>query len=237
MPGTLFLTLVLVPCIPLIVKSRILSIFFLCNIRLKLLSSEHLAGFLQIPSPQRLSWAARIDTDLVTPDRDADFDQLHVAAMALGRAIHITDIQTHQTQVIDTLCPWLPNHAVTGPPLRVAYCRHKVLWAYHQDASPIGPLGGHYWAIVPIAQAAPGPRRSARQRAPVALLMSDHFDYNNIPVRRRRTSRSSLNMDVDPLPSPSLSIWSSTLYHLLPKLLTRTCQILPLLPPAIWLWL
>ena len=57
---------------------------------------------------------------------------------------------------------------------------------------------------MPLAQAA-RPRRSTRQRAHLTLLMSDHFDYNNIPVRRRQTSgsRSSLNMDVDPLPSPS----------------------------------
>ena len=98
--------------------------------------TEHLAGFLQIPSPQRLSWAARIDTDLVTPARDADFDQLHVAAMALGRAIHITDIQTHQTQVIDTLCPWLPTHAV----IVVTKYRHIVVTKSYGPITKMPPL-------------------------------------------------------------------------------------------------
>ena len=134
---------------------------------------NYLAEFLQIPTSRRsrlrAAWLAGLLTNLRTPGRDADFDQLSVAAIAVGRHVHVHDVENHRVEEICGTRPWDPLHVVPDQPLHIAYRRHQTIWAYHRQFNPLALSSGHYWAIVEIAQTAPAPS-SRRARRPPQFL-------------------------------------------------------------------
>ena len=90
----------------------------------------------------------RLLKHLLTYGKDADFDQINVAALAFSCDVYVYDIQTHQVQIISGQRPWDPQHIVVYVPFKVAYRRHKEIWAYDQNFSQLGPTPGDYWAIM-----------------------------------------------------------------------------------------
>ena len=54
----------------------------------------------------------RLLKHLLTYGKDADFDQINVAALAFSCDVYVYDIQTHQVQIISGQRPWDPQHTV-----------------------------------------------------------------------------------------------------------------------------
>ena len=88
------------------------------------------------PSPQRGESGTGV---VCASPSEQDLQLPPIAALAFSRDVHVYDIQTHQVQIISGQRPWDSQHIVVDVPLKVAYRRHKEIWAYDQNFRPLGP--------------------------------------------------------------------------------------------------